>query len=439
MKVKRLLGFFFCFIVLFISGVYAQSPHFTLNQCIEQALEANYSIKMVRNEQLVAENNVTYAPFLPTVGLDVQQSQKINDTKTKSNGEIHKLNGSETNSLSAGVGLNWRLFDGMAMFTTYERYQEMQARGELKTQMIVENLIVEVSSAYYNVIVQHSKLEASKHSLELSTERYNEARDKYMLGVLSGLELQQAKIDLNADSSKYMKQKELLKSSYISLNMLMNSALEQDMYVRDSIVLRPVLLLEELRNSTLEHNTSLLMARKDQKISAMDVKLARSALFPILDFNGGYNYNLTKTPQATTTLNRTNGVYWGFTLSVNVFERLENHRKIKNARLQQEYAEWSYREIELQILADLAQLYNTYENNLQIVNFENESAEVAFENLDAALEKYKLGSLSGIEFREFQRSYIDAVDRKLASIYQAKVSELSLLLISGRIGEMEQS
>ena len=267
----------------------------------------------------------------------------------------------------------------------------------------------------------------------------NEARDKYMLGVLSGLELQQAKIDLNADSSKYMKQKELLKSSYISLNMLMNSALEQDMYVRDSIVLRPVLLLEELRNSTLEHNTSLLMARKDQKISAMDVKLARSALFPTLDFNGGYNYNRTKTPQATTTLNRTNGLYWGFTLSVNVFDRLENHRKIKNARLQQEYAEWSYREIELQILADLAQLYNTYENNLQIVNFENESAIVAFENLDAALEKYKRVSLSGIEFREFHRSYIDAVDRKLASIYQAKVSELSLLLISGRIGEMGQS
>ena len=87
----------------------------------------------------------------------------------------------------------------------------------------------------------------------------------------------------------------------------------------------------------------------------------------------------------------------------------------------------------MQTLADLAQLYNTYENNLQIVSFENESADVAFENLDAALEKYKLGSLSGIEFREFQRSYIDAVDRKLSAIYQAKVSELSLMLISGQV------
>lgn len=417
----------------------AQTARLSLKQCIEQALDANYSIKMVKNEQQVAENNVSYSPFLPTVGVDAQQSQRINNTKTRSSGEIRKQNNAVTNTLSAGVGLNWRLFDGMAMFTTYERYQEILAVGELKTQVTVENLMLGVSSAYYNVIVQHSKVDAARHSLELSTERYNEARDKYVLGVLSGLELQQAKIDLNADSSKYMKQKELLKSSYISLNMLMNADLEQVMYVKDSIQLRPMLLLDELRKTTLEMNTSLLMARRDRNISAMDVKIARSALFPTLDFNGGYNYSRTKSPEAVTDLNRSNGLYWGFTLSVPVFERLENSRKIRNARLQQENAEWSYKEVELQTLADLAQLYNTYTNNLQIVNFENESAEVAFENLDAALEKYKLGSLSGIEFREFQRSYIDAVDRKLSAIYQAKVSELSLLLISGRIGEMEKS
>ena len=93
------------------------------------------------------------------------------------------------------------------------------------------------------------------------------------------------------------------------------------------------------------------------------------------------------------------------------------------------------KEAEQQVKADLAQLYNTYENNLQIVSFEEESERVAFDNLDAALEKYKLGTLPGIEFREFQRSYIDAVDRKVSALYQAKISELSLLLISGKILE----
>lgn len=434
-KVSRIIVLctVFCFQFFMGTALSAQESRVTLEQCIQQALEANYSIKIVRNQESIADNNANYAPFLPSVGIDAQQTQRLNDTKTTVSGEDRKVNGATSDVLSAGVSLNWRMFDGMAMFTTYSKYQEMLAIGELNTQMALENLTVNVSEAYYNVIVQHSKLDASKHSLELSTERFNEARDKYVLGVLSGLELQQAKIDLNADSSKYMKQKELLKSAYISLNMIMNADLQRAMYVHDTIMLREPLVYGELYNNTLAMNTLLQIARKDQKISSMDVKLARSALFPTLDFNSGYNYSRTKTPSATTSLNRTNGFYWGFNLKMNIFDRLENRRKIKNAELEVENAEWSYKETELQTLADLAQLYNTYENNLQIVSFENESADVAFENLDAALEKYKLGSLSGIEFREFQRSYIDAVDRKLSAIYQAKVSELSLMLISGQV------
>lgn len=422
-----------CCLSFFGLSVSAQQQRVTLEQCIERALEANYSIRIVKNDQQIADNNANYAPFLPSVGVDAQHTQRFNDTKTTTNGEDYTRNNATTNVLSAGVGVTWRLFDGLAMFTTYEKYQEMLQIGELKTRMTIENLIVEVSAAYYNVIVQHSKVEAAKHSLELSTERFYEARDKYVLGVLSGLEFQQAKIDLNADSSKYMKQTELLKSSYITLNMIMNNELQESMYIQDSIILLPMLDRGVLKTNALQMNTALQIARKDQKISALDVKMARAALFPTLDFSGGYNYSRTQTPSATTSLNRSNGPYWGVTLSMNIFDRLENNRKIKNARLQQENAEWNYKEIELQTMADLAQLYNTYENNLLIVNFETESAEVAFENLDAALEKYKLGSLSGIEFREFQRSYIDAVDRKLSAIYQAKVSELSLLLISGEI------
>lgn len=426
-------------IALFLMGIFASNiltaqEKMTLEQCIERALETNYSIKIVRNEEQIAANNVNYAPFLPSVGVDAQHNQRINNTKTTTEGNDRKQTGVLTNNLTAGIGLKWTLFDGMAMFTTHEKYQEMQIYGELKTKMTIENLVVDVSTAYYNVIVQHSKLDAARHSLELSTERYAEARDKYVLGVLSGLEMQQAKIDLNADSSKYMKQIELLKSAYITLNKIMNIDLQRQMYIDGSITLRPMLKAEQLKKNTLAMNVPLQMTRQDQKISALDVKLARSVYLPTLDFNGGYNYSRVKTPDNVTSLNRTNGFYWGLTLSVNVFDRLENNRKLKNARLQQENINWTYAEMELQILADLAQLYNTYENNLQIVSFENESANVAFENLDAALEKYKLGSLSGIEFREFQRSYIDAVDRKLAAIYQAKISELSLLLISGEIG-----
>lgn len=418
---------------LSIVQVLPAQKRITLEQCIERALEANYSIKMIRNQEKIAANDLNYSPFLPTLGVTAGQKQTINDSKTTTNGENRELNNSRSDALTAGVALNWRLFDGLGMFVTQEKYQEMLTIGELNTQMAIENLIVNVSASYYNVIMQHSKLDAARHSLGLSTERYKEARDKYMLGVLSGLDAQQAKLDLNADSSNYMKQKELLKSAYITLNLSMNADLQQAMYVRDSITLLEPLVFSELNDKMLELNTTLMIGRRDRKVSELDMKLARAALFPTLDFAAGYNYSRTKAPEAATSLNRTNGPYWGFSVSMDVFNRLDNRKRIKNARLDMENADLSYQDAELQLKADLAQLYNTYENNLQIVSFEKESAAVAFENLDAALEKYKLGTLSGIEFREFQRSYIDAVDREVTAAYQAKVSELSLLLISGEL------
>lgn len=405
----------------------------TLDSCIRRALEANYSIQIVRNQQQQAENDVTAGPFLPVVSLKASQNQTI------SNGKIESMNGNRnqdwarSNSLSAGVALNWTLFDGMEMFMTRSRYEELMAIGELNTKAAIENLIVEVASCYYEVVRQHNKVDAARHSLDLSVTRYKEAYDKYVLGSLSGLEALQAKLDLNADSSTYMQERQALKSAYITLNTVMNGDLHRHEYVKDSIVLREPLVYSELVQNTLEHNTTLQIGKRDCKVSALDMKIARAALFPRLDFDGGYNVSRAKSPSSVTTLNQSGGPYWGFSISMNVFNRLENRRKIKNAKLEMENTELTYQEAELQVKSDLAQLYNTYTNNLLLVNFEKDNARIAYENLDAALLNYKVGELAGIEFREFQRSYIDAVDREVAALYDAKISELSLLLISGQI------
>lgn len=426
--------------ITFLSCFLASGPLFadevtpvSLRECIEQALDRNYSIKIVRNRQQQADNNVTYGSFLPTLNATATQNQTDYQSHLVSSGESIDRN-QKSDSYGTGLQLNWTLFDGFAMFADHNRFREMQRIGEATTRLAVENLIVRVSENYYGVIVEQRKLEAARHSLQLSNDRYEEARDKYNIGVLSGLEMQQAKIDLNADSSGYMRQREYLKSAYIALNLAMSGELQQTGYVRDTITLQEPLDLKVLEDQMVLRNTALQIARKERRISELDLEVARSAFYPTISFNTGYTYSRTKTPDAVNTLNQYHGPYWGFSVKVPLFNRLDNLRKMRNARLEVANASLSYDEVQLQLNGDLAQLFNTYENNLRIVDFEDESARVAYENLNAALQKYKIGSLSGIEFREFQRSYIDAVNRKLSAIFQAKVSELSLLLISGGIG-----
>ena len=99
----RVLCTFFCFQFFMGTVLFAQESRVTLEQCIQQALEANYSIKIVRNQEYIADNNANYAPFLPLVGIDVQQTQRLNDTKTTVSGEDRKVNGATSDVLSAGV------------------------------------------------------------------------------------------------------------------------------------------------------------------------------------------------------------------------------------------------------------------------------------------------------------------------------------------------
>jgi outer membrane protein TolC len=97
--------------------------------------------------------------------------------------------------------------------------------------------------------------------------------------------------------------------------------------------------------------------------------------------------------------------------------------------------ELSFLSIEQGVKADLLTIYSGYANNLRLTTLEDQNLSTAAENLEIALERYKLGNLAGIELREVQKSLLDASERLILVHYQTKLAEISLMLISGGIME----
>lgn len=401
----------------------------SLDEAISQALEHNYSLKISRNDQTIAENNVTPALFLPTLTGTGRQSQTTNTDKSSSSA----AEDSKTNYYNAGLTLNWKLFDGFGMFTAYSRQKELLAMTSQQGRIAVENLVMRICSEYYNIIVQQNRLESTRTSLALSRSRYENAEEKYLLGVISGLDLQQAKIDLNTDSSAVLSQEETLKSAYITFTNLLNAGHEITFTVRDTIVLAPEMNPDSLRKRTLSFNNQLILARQGEQLSKYDLDAVRAQRYPTLNFSTGYNITRYDYPWKAGTYSQTNGLNWGFNLSWNIFSGFETGRKIANARLDLENSKLAYLDAENEILGELDLLYNTYRNSIIVTWFETESAGVARNSLEIAMERYRLGSLSGLEFREYQNKYLDAINRRLSALYQAKISEIGLRLLAGEL------
>ncbi|MDL2323202.1 TolC family protein [Bacteroidales bacterium OttesenSCG-928-A17] len=412
---------------------------YSLQKILETGLENNYDIRIVRNEQKISENNATLANagFLPKVDLSAGYSGTVNDIDQKyaDDSEVNN-SGIHNHGANLGLNLNWTLFDGLSMQTNYERLKEFRRMGELNTQLAVEDLIAGLTAEYYNYVRQNIQLGNLNYAVKLSKERLRIVEAHYTIGSKSGLELQQARVDFNADSSKLITQREAVYASRISLNRLMAlDDVSRELAAADtSISPDPFLNKEKLWELTLENNTNLLLSDRSKTVSELDYKSVRSRDFPYLKVNAGYGYALNNYGSPTANMIRQNtlGFNYGVTLGFTVFDG-NRKRERKNARLTIQNKELQHEYLELSLKADLANIWMAYQNNLGLLNLEKENLAVAHDNYSIAMERYRLGDLPGIDLREAQNSLLEAEERILQAAYNTKLCEISLLQLSGQL------
>ena len=420
-------------------GLYAQpAPTYTLKSCLEQGLLNNYSLRIVRNEEQVSKNNATpgNAGFLPTLDLSAGYKGSIDNTETKARatGETTKDNGVFDQTLDAGINLNWTIFDGFNITANYQRLKELAHQGETNTRIAIEDLIANIAAEYYNYVQQKIRLKNFRYAVSLSRERLRIVEERYHIGNFSRLDYQQAKVDFNADSAQYMKQQELLHTSRIQLNELMaNKDVDQPYIIQDSLInVTAALNFEELWNATLEINASLLKAEQNNTLARLDYKKVCSRDYPYVRMNGGYGYTLNKYDISANSRRSNLGLNFGVTVGFNLFDG-NRRRERKNARIAVQNARLEREQLEQALRADLSNLWQAYQNNLQMLNLERQNLVAAKENHEIAMERYMLGNLSGIEMREAQKSLLDAEERILSAEYDTKLCEISLLQISGKV------
>jgi outer membrane protein TolC len=409
-----------------------------VKECIKTGLERNYSLHITRNSEAVAKNNHTIgnAGYLPTIDLNGRHSGSLNNVRTNVGDTNSTFTGGIHNTTSSGsVNLGLTIFDGFSVSTTYKKLGEMERLGELNTQMAIENLVADIVAAYYNYIQQVRLLDNLRYAVSLSRERLRIDEDRYLLGSSSKLQVLQSRVYLNADSSRLSKQYETVHAARVRLNELM--AIEnldrQFTTVDTTIVVSSQLLYEKLLEETLTSNTSLRIAASGKAITEYDYRLARSRSYPYITASSGYNYNFNTYSSGANRNQQTNGLSYGVTLGFNIFDGFNQRRTIKNSAIDLQNKELRYQEIEQGVKADLITIYSAYSNFLRLIELEKQNLQTATENLTIAMERYKLGVLSGIDLREVQKSLLDARESLLSVQYQTKLAEISLNLISGRI------
>lgn len=433
MNLKRFIYAF----VFVVSASASMAQHNTLKGCLERGLENNYSLRLIRNREQMADNNASpaNAGMLPKIAASGGYSGTyMNSDISVREGEGSSQRGVNDNTLRAGVDLQWTLFDGFKMQADYSRLRELHLQSQTQTRIAVEDYIAEFTAEWYNFVQQILRHENLKYAVKLSRERMRIVQERYIIGENSRLDLLQARVDFNADSAESVKQYELLVSSRIRLYELMaERRMNEKLIVADStIYIDRSLDFDSLWDSTLQNNASLLSLAQDKKLAEIDLRSIRSRDYPYLLLNAGYGYTYNKYEVSSTREREEWGADFGITLGYRLFDGTRS-RERKNAKLSVLNAELQQQDLEMMLYADLSDLWQAYENNKRLLSLERQNVIAARENYEIAYERYMLGDLSGIEMREAQKSLLDAEERILVARYNTKLCEISLMQISGNI------
>jgi outer membrane protein len=425
-------------LLLFISSSLLMSAQsvLTLEDAIAITLENNFDIRIAKNDLQIDQENVSIgnAGMLPRVnGTITNNNTVLNIDQTFANGDEVEIDGAKNLNLNFGVGLEWTIFDGFRMFARHNQLKELQKLGETELKLNVLTRVSEVYDTYYILVNQQHLIRSLDSIITVSEFRLKTAQTRFTIGKASKLEVLNAEVDYNADVSAKIRLNEQYAISKIALNQLMVRPSETDFTVADVILIDESLKLPDLLTLAQEQNPELQMQYINKKIQEYELKQVKAARLPSLSLSTGYNLIRSETPFGFVTQSTGRNFNYGFTASMNIFDGFNQNRNERTSKIQLENTQLLIDRQKQTVTAQISSIYQSYLSNLALLEMEQKNEKIARQNLEITLDKFKIGTISPVEFRTAQVNYANAIIRLTNAELLAKQTEISLKEIAGNL------
>lgn len=424
-------------LTFFVSGIgFAQDAEsLDFERAVQIGLEKNFDVKISINNGLLRENEkkIGSSLLLPTVAATNVRTFRKEDTEQRffNDPAPRVIDGAETrtNNYSLVAIYGFRPEAIVAL----QRLGKLSEIGELDAKVTIENAVAAISTSYFRLVLELQRYNVLETTLKLSDERLEIAKAQYEFGRASKRDFLAAQVDYNADLTSLVTQEQVIQNSRVDLNQLLAVEPTKEYTVKDTILIRENLDLSALLENAYDNNKEFLIIQRMQNVAYLQLKEIQAERLPFLTLNGAYNNNTLNSDAGFLIQNKVNGLTLGATVGINIFSGFSINRRVQGAKIQMSNQKHLLDQFEIQMQSDLQRTYNTYENSKRLLQIEQKNYEVAIENADIALDRFRLGIANYLEFRDAQVNRLAAESRLIESLYNIKETEIELMRLSGKI------
>jgi outer membrane protein len=409
----------------------------TKKVALKITLENNFGIKIATNNLEVAKNNISIynTGFLPTAAVSSGANyRRDNQDVTLQDGTFRSIEGAVTKSYSASLNVNYTIFDGLGRKYNYQQLKETYNLSELQARETIENTYLQLFTSYFQIARLSENANNLSEALSISKRRLLRAKYQYDYGQSTKLEMLNAEVDVNNDSILLITAKQQLNNVKRGLNIILGIDKEVNYVVETDVDFAEIMNFDDLQQKTLANNSLLKQNEQNVAISEFNIKINKANYLPTLDLNTSYGWNKSENPVTSFLAGATsNGLNTGLSLSWNLFDGGTTKTRVANAKIVLDNQQILLEQQKTTIKNTLKNTWENYNNQLFIIGAQDKNVSTAQNNFERTEERYKLGQVTSIEFRQAQINFINAKTALNNATFDTKLIELQLLQLSGDI------
>ena len=395
-----------------------------MTDCVQYALAHNLNIKQQEDNVRLQEISLSTSKNsrLPDLNGSIGENFSFGRALTSDNTYMNR----NTNSTSFSLGTSVPLITG-GRIPADIKMRKLNLQAALQDyEHARENVSLTVTSAYLEAIYQKDLVQVAERQVELSRAQVHRMELLFENDKASEAELSQIRATLANDELSLTQQQNTYMLALLDLSQLLELESPEgfdvarplvesvkgdelpspDLVYSEAVGVKPQIQAEQIRLQSAEKN----------------IQLSKSALYPTLHFSAGLGSSYYKTSgyealgfgrQLKDNFNQ----YFGFSLSVPIFNRFATRNSVRSARLQVHAQEIKLEQSKKQLYKEIQQAYY----NAVAAGRQCESSDEALTSANTAFElmerKYENGKATATEYQDAKTKYMRAESQQIQSRY----------------------
>ena len=457
-------------LLLFSSLLTAQQKEWTLDECVNYALENNIQVKQTQLDVELSEleKRDAIGNFIPSINANASNAWNTGLTQSVTTGILINQT---TRNFSAGATAGLTLFDGLRNFNQLQRAKMSRIASEYSLDKMKDDIALFVADAYLQVLFNKQNLEVLRAQNEVTKEQLVRTQDLVDAGVLPQGDLLEIRATMADENQRMILAENQIQISLISLAQTLGIQDYQnfDIVDRDYDIFGNEILensVYDVINRAKEERSEIKIAEANKELAEMDVELAKGAYLPTL--NAFFNYNTRESGQPTVgsvidpdnptrqigVVESTNevvvapntratlgsplpffeqlylndGITYGFQVNVPILNGFATRNQVRRNEVNVKRAEFQLEQAELDLEANVYQAYTDAKGAFEVYEAALVASEAQERAYEYATERYDVGLTNAFDFSQakirYENTQREALRAKYDYIFKLKVVEL---------------